>query len=386
MVSAQTYTNRVKGDLADPYVFEEDGIYYAYGTDFVWAGFWVYTSTNLVKWSSGQECLAENKNGIPPGDNFWAPEVIKKNDYYYMFYTRDYGLHVARSTSPLGPFSDWATLRTNEENGGQWAIDGHYFKDDDDNEYMYYARIGVNGIWVADLADDLKSMSNDTLCFSDVSHNEAWVHDNAERTNEAPQMIKHNGKYYLFYSGNGWMNDYAVGYALADSPKGPWTKYSGNPILQGNGTSVICPGHNSFAFSPDKTERFIVYHTIYKDKRGINIDRINFDGTAWVVNGPTTTPQPYPSGVSSMVWHFEPDMVSVYPNPCKDQLYIESDHDFVKFSGLSLYDIQGRSVLSIRNESVNRLFLPVGFLEPGMYVLKITRSDGSVLNKTIIKE
>ena len=204
-VLSQTYTNRVKGDLADPFIYSENGTYYMYGTDYSWAGFWVYTSKDLVKWSIGHECLhsCPTTYGCAFGtNNFWAPDLIKKDGFYYLFYTADYGLCVARSSSPEGPFVSWGTgsLWTNQQNNGQWAIDPDYFKDDDGKEYMYYARIGQYGIWVADISADLQTLTNHQLCFSDVSQNEAWVSDTGTRTNEAPAIIKQDGKYYLFYS------------------------------------------------------------------------------------------------------------------------------------------------------------------------------------------
>ena len=38
---------------------------------------------------------------------------------------------------------------------------------------------------------------------------------------EAPFLWKHNGRYYLFYSGNGYGSaEYAIGYAVADAVAG----------------------------------------------------------------------------------------------------------------------------------------------------------------------
>lgn len=46
-------------------------------------------------------------------------------------------------------------------------------------------------------------------------------------------VVEKGDTYYLIYSANHYESkDYAVGYATASSPKGPWTKYSGNPILR----------------------------------------------------------------------------------------------------------------------------------------------------------
>ena len=54
----------------------------------------------------------------------------------------------------------------------------------------------------------------------------AWEHKTtgANMWNEGAFMYKHNGKYYLTYSANLWAREYAVGYAVADSPLGDFVK------------------------------------------------------------------------------------------------------------------------------------------------------------------
>ena len=60
-----------------------------------------------------------------------------------------------------------------------------------------------------------------------------------------PFVLMDNGTYYAYgtYAGDGiavavskgrvfWDPDYAVGYALADKPEGPWRKSASNPILR----------------------------------------------------------------------------------------------------------------------------------------------------------
>ena len=99
--------------------------------------------------------------------------------------------------------------------------------------------------------------------------------------------------------------NYAVGYATAKSPLGPFTKAANNPVLQKNtekGGSVTGTGHNSITYSPDGKEMFCVYHgrtTATGNERVVFIDRMEIrkDGTL-IVHGPTTNPQPLPSGLS----------------------------------------------------------------------------------------
>ena len=106
----------------------------------------------------------------------------------------------------------------------------------------------------------------------------------------------------MTYSGNHFGGEnYAVGYATAQAPLGPYTKSPTNPILQKNtdeGGDVTGTGHNSILFAPDSTQMFCVYHgrtTKTGDERVVFIDRMEIlpDGQL-VVHGPTTSPQPVP--------------------------------------------------------------------------------------------
>ena len=71
-------------------------------------------------------------------------------------------------------------------------------------------------------------------------------------TVENPSMIRHRGRYLLFYSGNDWTTRrYATGYAVCASPLGPCRK--GRPLLPWNRgeeaskarSSTLPPGHRS---------------------------------------------------------------------------------------------------------------------------------------------
>jgi beta-xylosidase len=115
---------------------------------------------------------------------------------------------------------------------------------------------------------------------------------------EAPWMLKHNGKYYLLYSGGSPDTiHYAIGYALSDSPLGPFRKYAGNPVMK-SGNGVFGPGHCAVTKTPDGS-LWIVYHQKRDASRGwdriICIDRLWFDARG-ALHGKATrsTPQPAP--------------------------------------------------------------------------------------------
>ncbi len=305
----KTYTNSVLPDTADPYVLQYNGTYYLYGTNTDTGdtnksqGIKVYTSTDLVNWTDKGLAL---KNEDSWGNKwFWAPEVVERNGTFYMYYAVEERLAVATGKSPLGPFVQEVQEPIKPDTV---KIDAHVFKDDDGKQYLYFVRFNnANEIWVAELNDDMKTIKEETMTFC-FRPTQAWEQSQKQpvaNINEGPFVIKHNGLYYLTYSGNHFESpDYGVGYATSTSPMGPWTKYEYNPIMKSN---LVVPGagHHSLVYSPDGTELFMVYHTHYNtgstEPRKLSIDRVHFvpqgNGLpdAMEVWGPTVTPQPMPS-------------------------------------------------------------------------------------------
>src|ERR1051326_4444788 len=109
-------------------------------------------------------------------------------------------------------------------------------------------------------------------------------------------MLKHGTRYYLMYSGTGADSpDYGIGYATADSPLGPFIKYSGNPIIHRTET-VLGPGHHCVVEGPDK-KLWLIYHQKWDAEKNFNrflaIDPISFDDKG-VIHGTAThgTEQP----------------------------------------------------------------------------------------------
>ena len=117
-------------------------------------------------------------------------------------------------------------------------------------------------------------------------------------------MLKHNGLYYLTYSGSDYKSvNYAVGYGVSESPLGPFEKYKGNPIHIGN-SAVHETAHHCFTETLDG-ELLIVYHQ-HKNVNEVELRKISIDKARFVPTesgidrletyGPTTTPQPMPLG------------------------------------------------------------------------------------------
>ena len=242
---------------------------------------------------------------------YWAGRTIRQNDAFYMFYSArgpDTSGHrhicVARSDSPRGPFTDVAAPLFDD--GDDW-IDAHVFIDSDGTPYLFCVHewtnpaVSQSTIHAARLDKDLTRLDGPLkLC---LSPSPGWE---GNFIVEAPHVIQFEQAYYLMYSANGADKpSYAVGYATAPHPLGPWTKHR-YPILSKT-KRVSGPGSNAVATSPDGSELFILYHTHQfvaapSWHRQLAIDRLQFLENAGgppfleVVNGPSTTPQPIPSG------------------------------------------------------------------------------------------
>lgn len=247
--------------LGDPFIMLHEKVYYAYGTN-AKDGIVVYTSDDLMHWEKAQ-ALALHKENVWADRWFWAPEVyyIKEKNKFYMYYSADEHICVATSDSPIGPFvQDVKQPMIADEK----CIDNSLFIDDNGKAYLYFDRFndGLN-IWVAELESDLKTIKQSTLtkCINvSQSWEEVWP-----RVNEGAFVTKHKGIYYMTYSGNNYESPfYGVGYATANSPTGPWTKYDKNPILQ-KPDSLVGVGHSAMFKDKDGLLR-IVFHAHYSQK------------------------------------------------------------------------------------------------------------------------
>lgn len=229
--------------LADPTIFYNDGNYYLYGTGGK-DGFLVYHSNDLVNWSGPagvNDGYALVKGETFGTKGFWAPQIIKYNQKFYMAYTANEHIAIAESNSLVGPFRQ---QRHDSLPAAVKQIDPFIFTDDDGKKYLYHVRLeNGNRIFVGQMKNDFSGIEESTLkeC---ISGQGLWENtDNSKwPVTEGPTVLKHNGLYYMLYSANDFRNvNYAVGYATATNPFGPWTKYKGNPIIskqniQHNGT------------------------------------------------------------------------------------------------------------------------------------------------------
>ncbi len=284
--TARTYQNPLlPGNLADPAVIRHQGVYYLYATGEVDGdnGTRVYTSTNLVDWERGPVVFRPG----PP--HVWAPDVWRDpaTGRFYLYYTVNQTVGVAEAEGPLGPFSIRRKFFDR-------AIDAHLFRDEDGRLYLYYVQLPGFRISVQPMASPTEPQGEPR----EILRPESDWETRAGRVTEGPWLIRHRDRYYLLYSGSGADTpDYAVGYATAEHPLGPFTRAPHNPIVH-RGGGVFGPGHGC-AIQDAAGQWWHVYHQKRTERvewdRFIALDPLWFDEQGRLFSRATRgSPQPAP--------------------------------------------------------------------------------------------
>jgi arabinan endo-1,5-alpha-L-arabinosidase len=323
--SPATYVNPVLDqDFPDPAVIHApDGYYYAYATqslrDHEWTNIQVARSADLVHWDFLGDAMPDKPAWAQETQDVWAPSVIYDGKTYFMYYAappdvchsheRGHALAVATSQSPAGPFVDMGMPLL--LGAGFEYIDPMAYDDPVTGKHLLYWGSGFQPIKVQELGPDRLSFAPNSNPVDLVWPNP--IKGAFPRLVEASWVIRHDGHYFLFYSGDNCCGpdaEYGDMVARSDSAMGPFETLEqarGVPhslILHKN-HFWLAPGHNTIA--EDKAgQLWMLYHAIDPGKprqsqdREINsrrvmlIDRIEWkDGWPWV-GTPSHEPKPAP--------------------------------------------------------------------------------------------
>lgn len=268
-------------NFPDPFIVPHEGRYLAYATNAErdQANVQMAVSEDLVTWAplTRDGKLHDAMPVLPTWAErgwTWAPEVLKQEDRYLLFFTareRASGRQctgVAVSTDPLGPFTSDADepLVCQRELGG--TIDASPFRDADGRLFLYY-KADANAIdkptdiFVQPMTPDGLGLTGEPVAL--LTNDQSWE----EHVIESPTMVRQGDHYVLFYSANhfGWephqrLSPYAMGYATCEGPMGPCRDAPENPILYSyadrKAGCLSGPGHQ--AVFEANGRQYIVFH------------------------------------------------------------------------------------------------------------------------------
>jgi putative cell wall-binding protein len=251
-------------DVADPAILEVGDRWYAYSTQVYLTKVPVRWSSDLRTWSAPQEAMPTIAVWADFGAH-WAPSVALAGNRYVMWYSaRDRATGqqcISRATSPRpeGPFVDElsAAVVCQADLGG--SIDPQVFTDRDGSRWLSWKSdenaVGSPArLWVAPLSADARAIAGPATVT--IAQGAPWE----TFTIEQPALVHSGATYYLFYSGGYWESaGYALGYATASSPRGPWTKRTTSAPWLASAATMLGPGALDPFVGPDGTP-WVAFH------------------------------------------------------------------------------------------------------------------------------
>lgn len=291
LLSAVAAANPVfPGWYADPEAHVFEGQYWIYPTYSA-----PYDEQRFMDAFSSRDLAAWKKHGriLDIADvtwatrALWAPSIVHKDGWYYLFFGANDiqndqevgGIGIARARTPDGPFKDYLgkPLIDRFHNGAQ-PIDQYVFRDRDGSYYIVYG--GWRHCNIAKLNADFTGFVPfpDGTVFKEITP-QGYV--------EGAFMLLKDGKYYFMWSEGGWTGpNYAVAYAVGDSPFGPFERVG--RILQQDPSVATGAGHHSVFQSPRSGKWYIAYHRRplgEKDRnaRVVCIEELKFDAHGRIV-------------------------------------------------------------------------------------------------------
>jgi beta-xylosidase len=241
------------GVNADPHIAVFGDTFYIYpttdGTEgWLSTSFRAWSSRDLVNWRDEGVILDLPRNLTWANVRAWAPAIATKDGKYFYYYSAEQNVGVAVADTPVGPFRDplGKPLVAKSDYPRMQVIDPMVFVDDDGASYLFW---GQGRCMAVRLNDDMISFNREDVI--DIT---------PPGYNEGPFLHKRKGIYYFTWSEFDTRDPrYSVAYGTGDSPLGPFTKASNNPILRQSGP-VKGAGHHSIVQIPGRDEWVIAYH------------------------------------------------------------------------------------------------------------------------------
>ena len=193
-----------------------------------------------------QEMPAWLTVAVPGVDNLWAPELYEHDGTWYLYYSAStFGknlsvIALATNTTldPADPAYEWVDRGEVISSKGERfnAIDPGIVEDENGTPWMSFGSFWT-GLQLVQLEwpTGLRADASDPLAIADRKAPPNAI--------EAPYIVPHDGRYYVFFSRDfccqGLESTYNIAVGRADSITGPYVDADGRQLLDGGGTPVL---------------------------------------------------------------------------------------------------------------------------------------------------
>lgn len=241
------YINPIfSGDYPDPSLLVDGNDYYVVHSSFeYYPGLTIWNSKDLINWIPVTSALTKYVGSV------WAPDLVKYNNKYYIYFPANNTNYVVVSDSIGGMWSDPMDLKVGN-------IDPGHVIDNNGNRYLYFSSGGY-----VPLSDDGLSVTGD------FQHSyDGWPIPRDWTIEcfcmEGPKLFK-RGEYYYMTVAEGGTAGPATGHmvisARSKSPLGPWENSPFNPIIraQSNSDKWWSVGHATI-FEDTSDKWWMIFH------------------------------------------------------------------------------------------------------------------------------
>ncbi|MDV6169479.1 family 43 glycosylhydrolase [Flavobacterium sp. DG1-102-2] len=205
------------GDHADPSIIrDKDDFYIVHSSFDYYPGLLIWHSKDMVNWEPVNHALHKNVGSV------WAPDLVKYNNKYYIYFPVSNTNYVVWADNINGPWSEPIDLKIG-------SIDPGHVVDEKGNRYLYFS------------AGDYVPLSKDGLSVTGPAKHvyDGWPIPREWSIEcfcmEGPKILKKGNYYYLTVAEGGTAGpatSHMVVSARSKSPFGPWENSPYNPIIK----------------------------------------------------------------------------------------------------------------------------------------------------------
>ena len=268
MTDAGSFTNPLLPSGPDPWVTQQDGVYYYTHTLGDRIALWRTRDVTRLAEAEQRTVWTPPASG-PNAHSIWAPELHRIQGKWYLYYSATAsgytddahrGVFVLENDSAdpfAGKWIDRGQVKT-----ARTGIDGTVFTYGGALYFAYSPYVGaVSGIALSRMADPWTLAGEEVVI---ATADRPFEDQGGRQIMEGPEFLQGpDGTVFLTYSaGACWADNYALGLLRADGRdllrRESWTKAPVPVLSSANG--VFATGHNGFFRSPDDREQWIVFH------------------------------------------------------------------------------------------------------------------------------